>query len=106
MFDDILKIKTHKEERALRYVEANRDIVKLKEQELEYIQQLENLRQEVLQVRDELEAARAAHRQAQANVQKYEEIIKEVDAEHKKEAERQEDLELEGVMARPGHTEM
>ena len=151
MFDDILKIKMHKEERALRYVETcrhklaaaeqalvdgqktledykvfrreekvrlfqevqneqvsmqkvdemNRNIAKLKEQELAHIKRLEELRQALAQAQSDLEASQVAHHQAQLDVQKYREIKSVVDEDRRKEAEVREELELEDV-ARPG----
>ena len=150
MFDDILKIKVHKEERALSHVEncrenlaaaeqavvdgqktledykvfrreekvrlfkkvqneqvsmqkidqLNRDIAKLKEQELAHIKRLEELRQEVQNAKQALEQARVAHKRAQVDVQKYEEIKTVVDEEKRAEKLLREEVEQEDL-ARP-----
>lgn len=150
MFDDILKIKVHKEERALSHLEncreklaaaeqavvdgqktledykvfrkeekvrlfkkvqneqvsmqkidkLNRDIAKLKEQELAHIKRLEELRQEVQSAKQALEQARVEHKQAQVAVQKYEEIKTVVDQEKRAEQLLREEVEQEDL-ARP-----
>jgi crotonobetainyl-CoA:carnitine CoA-transferase CaiB-like acyl-CoA transferase len=150
MFDDILKIKVHKEERALSHLEAcreklamaeqavmdgqktledykvfrkeekvrlfkkvqneqvsmqkidqlNRDIAKLKEQELAHIKRLEELRQDVQNAKNALEQARVDHQQAQLAVQKYEEIKSVVDQEKRAERELREEVEQEDLARR------
>ncbi len=73
----------------------NREVALLKDKELNLIEQGEQLRQELKQAQETLEEAKAAYHKAYLEVQKYEELKKEVEQEEKLEVEYKEELEQE-----------
>lgn len=76
-------------------------VAMLREKDITLQQAITEAEQKVKQEEEALEQAREVHAKAMQAVQKFEEFTRVQDAEEKKEAERQEDLEMEEFTVRP-----